>query len=115
MSKQELDETVLVAVRRLLAGVLHLSETMGRIAIRKFASGAAPEQDANLERLTDRELEVFKLIGRGKKNAEIAKDLSLSVKTIESQRERIKGVLELSSGVDLVRCAILWIESGRIS
>ena len=57
---------------------------------------------------------MFKLIGRDKQNAEIAKDLSLSVKTIEDQRERIKGKLDLSSGAELVRSATLWIESGRI-
>jgi DNA-binding NarL/FixJ family response regulator len=115
VSKQELDETVVIAVRRLLAGEIHLSEAMNRVFLRRFVGGATLEQEANLERLTDRELEVFKLIGRGKQNADIAKDLSLSVKTIESQRERIKGKLELSSGADLVRCATVWIESGRIS
>lgn len=115
VSKQELDETVLIAVRRLLAGDIHLSEAMSRVFVRKFVGAAARGDGASLERLTDRELEVFKLIGRGKQNAEIAKGLSLSVKTIESQRERIKGKLDLSSGADLVRSATLWIESGRIS
>ena len=115
VSKQALDETVVTAVRRLLAGEMHLSEAMNRVFLGKFVSGAAPEQDVTLQRLTDRELEVFKLIGRGKQNAEIAKDLSLSVKTIEAQRERIKAKLDLSTGAELVRSATLWIESGRIS
>ena len=88
---------------------------MSRVFVRKFVGGATLENGANLERLTDRELEVFKLIGRGKQNAEIAHDLSLSVKTIEAQRERMKRKLDLSSGADLFRCATLWIEAGRIS
>jgi DNA-binding NarL/FixJ family response regulator len=115
VSKQELDETVLTAIRRLLAGEMHTSEAMSRHLARKFVTGTTLDSGANLEQLTDRELEVFTLIGRGRKTTEIAQYLFLSVKTIESHRERLKTKLGLASGADLVRCATLWVESGRIS
>jgi DNA-binding CsgD family transcriptional regulator len=65
--------------------------------------------------LSDRELEVFKLIGRGKATGEIARSLCLSVKTIESYREHLKLKLKLHSGAALTRGAMLWIETGRVS
>ncbi len=113
VNKQEMDDTVLVAIRRVLAGGVHISEAMGREFTRKFMAGGTLEKTAGLERLSDREFEVFQLIGCGKSTREIAKLLSLSVKTIESHREHIKQKLELSSGTDLARCATVWIETGR--
>ncbi|MCX6876123.1 MAG: response regulator transcription factor [Verrucomicrobia bacterium] len=114
VTKQELDDTVLIAIRRLLAGEIHTSETMGRQFIRKFMGGSTLRKGPGMDLLSDRELEVFRLIGSGKTTREIAQTLHLSVKTIESYREHLKAKLELSSGPDLSRCAILWMETGRL-
>jgi DNA-binding NarL/FixJ family response regulator len=114
VTKQELDDTVLTAIRRVLAGELHTSEAMGRKFAQKFMAGGAIENGACLELLSDRELEVFRLIGRGKCTREIARSLRLSVKTIETHQAHLKAKLELPSGPALRRCAILWLETGRL-
>lgn len=113
VTKQEMDDTVLVAIRRVLAGEVHISESMGREFTRKFMAGGTLEKPAGLERLSDREFEVFQLIGCGKSTREIARLLGLSVKTIESHREHLKLKLDLTSGTELARCATVWIETGR--
>lgn len=113
VTKQEMDDTVLVAIRRVLAGEVYISDAMGREFTRKFMAGGTLEKTTGLERLSDREFEVFQLIGCAKSTREIAQFLGLSVKTIESHREHLKRKLELPSGVELARCATVWIETGR--
>lgn len=115
VTKQELGDTVLTAIRRVLVGEIHTSEAMSRKFVQKFMGGGTLEQGSGLERLSDRELEVFKLIGQGKSTRAIAQSLRLSVKTIESHREHLKAKLQVASGTDLVRRATLWVETGRIS
>ena len=115
VTKQDLDGTVLTAIRRLLAGEVHTSDAMSRKLTQKLVWGGNQAKGANLERLSDRELEVFKLIGQGKTTREIAQSLHLSAKTIESYREHLKVKLELASGADLSRCAIVWQETGRLN
>lgn len=114
VTKQEMDDTILIAIRRVLAGNIYTSEAIGRKLTEKFIGGGTLAKGACLEILSDRELEVFTLIGQGKKTGEIAKALCLSVKTIESYREHLKNKLDLSSGTALARCATLWAETGRI-
>lgn len=114
VTKQELDDTVLTAIRRVLAGEIHTSEAMSRRFTQKFMSGGTLGKKDGLEALSDRELAVFQLVARGKTTREIAQSLRLSVKTIESYREHLKAKLELPSGAALSRCAILWLETGRL-
>jgi len=114
LTKQELDDTVLTAIRRVLAGETYTSEAMSRRFAQKFISGGTIGKKEGLEILSDRELAVFQLIGQGKATGEIARSLGLSVKTIESYREHLKTKLELSSGAALSRCAMLWLETGRL-
>jgi DNA-binding NarL/FixJ family response regulator len=115
VSKQDFDETVLIAIRRLLAGEIHTSEPMARKLAEKFITGGRLDQRTGIERLSDREFEVFKLIGEGKTTREISSHLGVSVKTIETHREHLKLKLAQPSGAGLSRCAILWRESGRLS
>jgi DNA-binding NarL/FixJ family response regulator len=104
--KQEATDHVLTAVRRVLQGEIYLSERMERRMMQRFAqTGSAPSLDP-LEALSDRELEIFRLIGRGKGSREIARMLCLSVKTIESHRAHIKEKLNLKSPVELIQHAI---------
>ena len=67
----------------------------------------------SVEKLSDRELEVLRLIGEGVKTAEIARQLFLSVKTIETYRDRIRQKLGLSDGMDLIRYAMRWVLENR--
>lgn len=115
LSKAEFGESVLFAIRRLLAGEIHTSEAMMRQFAEKFISGTALATRHGVDRLSDRELEVFKLIGQGKTTREIAANLGLSVKTIETYREHLKVKLDLSTGACLNRSAILWMETGHLS
>jgi DNA-binding NarL/FixJ family response regulator len=115
VTKQEIDGTVIIAIRRLLAGEVHISDKLSRHFAKRFVVGESLGTREGVEMLSDRELEVFKMIGRGKTTREIALLLGLSVKTIESYREHLKLKLNQQSGVGLSHCAILWIESGRLS
>ena len=91
------------------------SKAMARKFTQKLVTGGKREPGTSLELLSDRELEVFKQIGRGKSTREIAASLRLSVKTIETYREHLKVKLELPNGAALSRCAILWLETVRLS
>jgi DNA-binding NarL/FixJ family response regulator len=115
VTKQQLDDTVLIAIRRLLNGEMYMSEKMGARFAEKFLGGRTLEKDSPLAVLTDRELEVFRLIGQGQGTRRIAQRLHLSIKTIESHREHIKQKLTIESGAALARRATLWVETGRIS
>jgi DNA-binding NarL/FixJ family response regulator len=116
LMKQEAPEQVLVALRRVLAGEVYVSDRMSSRLLRQMAGGAPPAGDSPLRGLTDRELEVFRRIGRGHGTRQIAEDLHLSVKTVESYRTHIKEKLGLHSAVELVRTAVEWcVEADRAS
>ena len=106
VTKQQLDETVLVAIRRLLAGETYMSGTVGERLAARFVAGRTIATDSPLEVLSDRELQVFRLIGQGRSTRQIAATLHLSIKTIETHREHIKQKLNLQSSNDLLRYAI---------
>ncbi len=104
--KQEATEKILDAVRRVLAGGVYLSEKMGSKLMHQLVGGKPVEGGSSLEKLSDRELEVFGLIGQGKGTRQIAEHLRLSVKTIESHRAHIKEKLNLKDANELVHMAI---------
>lgn len=113
ITKQQQDETLLVAIRQLLAGETYMSDKLrGRLAA-KFVAGGTLETDSPLIALSDRELQVFRLIGRGLGTRQIAEALHLSIKTIESHREHIKHKLRLESSAELAQRATQWVETGR--
>ncbi len=106
--KQEATENVLVALRRILRGEMYVSERVASTMLRQIASGSVKPGRAPIARLSDRELEVFRLIGEGHGTRQIAEELNLSVKTIESYQSHIKEKLALQSARDLVQRAIEW-------
>ena len=106
--KQEATENVLVALRRILRGEMYVSDRMASTMLRQIASGAGKPGQATISRLSDRELEVFRLIGEGHATRQIAEELHLSVKTVESYQAHIKEKLALQSARDLVQRAIEW-------
>jgi DNA-binding NarL/FixJ family response regulator len=100
-------------MRRLLNGETYVSDKLeARLAV-KYLGGQTLEGDASLDVLSDRELQVFRLIGEGQSTRQIAKTIALSVKTIESHLEHIKQKLTLASSVELAQRATQWIEGGR--
>ncbi len=106
--KQEATEKVLVAVRRILNGEVYLSERMSKKMLEQYIGGAPSMIQSQIASLSDRELEVFRLIGEGRATREIAEELHLSVKTVETYQAHIKEKLVLRSGRQLIQHAIQW-------
>jgi DNA-binding NarL/FixJ family response regulator len=106
--KQEATEKVLVAIRRILQGEVYLSDRLTNTMLQQYVRGNAPTRKSPLVNLTDRELEVFRLIGEGHGTRQIADELHLSVKTIESYQAHIKEKLSLRNARELVQHAIEW-------
>ena len=103
--KQEAPTKVIAAIRRVLDGHIYVSEKMATRLVDQFVMPSAAVSLPTSE-LSDRELEVLTLIGRGLGTREIAEKLFLSVKTVEAHRERIKEKLKLKSGAELIRYAV---------
>jgi DNA-binding NarL/FixJ family response regulator len=106
--KQEATEKVLVAIRRIVQGEVYLSDRLTSAMLQHYVRGAAPGKISPIVNLTDRELEVFRLIGEGHGTRQIAEELHLSVKTIESYQAHIKEKLALRNARELVQHAIEW-------
>src|SRR5437870_12128339 len=105
--KAEAPEKLLLAVRRILRGEVYLSEKESARALADFARGAPPALNSPAEQLSDRELEVFRCIGRGLSLREIAGQLHLSVKTVETHCAHIKTKLNVANSRELARRAFL--------
>ncbi len=109
VSKHEASRTIVQAVRTILAGKLYLSPKMTELVVqRAFVAGADLSRPA-VDRLTEREREVFELIGQGLSSRQIAVKLEVSPKTIETHREHIKEKLELTTSTELTRYAVQWV------
>jgi DNA-binding NarL/FixJ family response regulator len=106
--KQEATEKVLVALRRILSGEIYVSERIANSMLQHYVRGANPARHSSISELTDRELEVFRLIGEGHGTRQIAAALHLSVKTVESYQAHIKEKLSLRSARELVQHAVEW-------
>lgn len=111
ITKQEATLNILQAIRQVLAGEVYLSTAMASRVMRKMVGTSTGGSDSPLEVLTDRELEVFQLIGRGLGTRQIAAELKIGIKTIESYRARIRTKLHLSDGTQLLHRAVQWVES----
>jgi DNA-binding NarL/FixJ family response regulator len=106
--KQEATEKVLVALRRILSGEIYVSGRIANSMLQHYVHGASPSPQSSISELTDRELEVFRLIGEGHGTRQIAEVLHLSVKTVESYQAHIKEKLSLRSARELVQHAVEW-------
>lgn len=110
LMKLEAGETLVTALRQILNGGIYLSEKIGSKMIMKMASGNASKSDNPLDLLSDRELEVFELTGKGLSTKDIGSKLHISVKTVESHRANIKDKLQLETANELMRHAVRWVE-----
>jgi DNA-binding NarL/FixJ family response regulator len=111
--KQEGGKKLMQAIRQVLGGQIYVSEKMSAKILELFSGHRPQASHSVMERLTDREFEIFQLIGAGQASRDIARSLHLSVKTVEAHRANIKKKLELVSGADLVRYAIRWTEAQK--
>lgn len=110
--KQESTEKILTAIRQILAGEIYLSEKMRTQMLQRMVDHRPQPGAPTLAALTDRELEVMRLIGLGLGTGDIARELHRSVKTIEAHRSNAKDKLGLKTSAEFVRYAIQWVEKG---
>ena len=113
MMKEEAAEKVLEAIRCVMAGRIYLSDAMASRLLHQFVDGKSKAGASPVDGLSDRELEVFQLIGRGLGTGEIARQLHLSPKTIETYRAHIKNKMNLESATELLQHAIQYVQSMR--
>lgn len=109
--KQEGGKKLMQAMRQVLEGRIYVSEKISAGILETLSGGRAGTQSSPMETLSDRELEVFQLIGQGKGTRDVADALHLSVKTVDVHRANIKAKLKLNSASELIRYAVRWTES----
>ena len=109
--KQQGGKKLMEAIRHILTGQIYVSEKMSAKILEIFSGRRTETESSPVGRLSDREFEVFQLIGEGKGTREIAEKLHLSVKTVEVHRANIKEKLDLKSATELVRHAVRWAEA----
>jgi len=112
--KQKTYETLITAIKRILEGGIYLSDQISEKIINKIVAGGSSVEKTILTELTDREIEVLRLIGNGKSTREISKTLNLSVNTINTYRERIKVKLNLKNYLELQKYAIHFMTKKEI-
>jgi DNA-binding NarL/FixJ family response regulator len=108
ISKQEPPETLIRAIRQVLRGELYLSPRMTTRVLNRVVAGA-PSQEDPVQGFSNRELEVYEMIGQGLTVQQIATRLHLSPKTIETHREKIKQKLNVTNSAELNRRAVQWV------
>ncbi len=109
--KQEPPEKILDAIRQVLVGKIFVSEKMREKMLQRYVLGSSQRNVSSVDQLSDRELEVFRLIGKGMGTRQIAKELDLSIKTVETYREHIKEKLNLENSSKLLQYAIDWVQN----
>jgi len=112
--KHETSKNVLTSIRRVIGGDIYVSERIvNRIALR-LTSARRPVAGSPVERLSDRELEIFQLLGQGRTPSEIARDLNLSLKTVQAYCARAKEKFGVTSLTELLRAAIRWDDASHV-
>lgn len=110
LMKEEALEKILTAIRRVLSGAIYVSDNLAAKMLQQQVRGQTDIHESPVKGLSDRELEVFQLIGAWKKTREIADELHLSIKTIEYYREQIKRKLNLKNAAELTQYATSWVQ-----
>ena len=107
--KAEADQQILAAIRSVLDHRIYISESIKEKILQRLARGVHDPQEAFLEQLSDREIEVYQLTGEGLDTRQISERLCICVKTVECYRARIKSKLKLRSGTELIQHATKWV------
>lgn len=108
--KQQVSDKVVEAIRQVLRGDIYVSDDIRRRILLGMRGKQTSEEKTPMERLSDRELEVFRLLGNGHTTRRIAEELHLSIKTVETYRAHIKEKLSLDNATELLRYAVQWVE-----
>jgi DNA-binding NarL/FixJ family response regulator len=111
LMKDAVSENIIKAIRTVLSGEIYVSNTISKRFLHKIAGDKADTTKTPIENLSYREFEIFRLIGEGFKASQIARQLHLSTKTIETYRSRIKEKLNLTNAAELLRYSIKWTKS----
>jgi DNA-binding NarL/FixJ family response regulator len=109
--KGEVTSDILAAIRDVLAGRIYLSPQMREVFAERFVDGHVPSLHSPVETLSDRELQVFQLLGQGIETRRVAQKLNVSIKTVQAYCARIKDKLQLSNASELLREAVRWSDS----
>jgi DNA-binding NarL/FixJ family response regulator len=113
--KEQASKEVLKAIHRILAGEIYLSEKMAAKMLHKIADGKSDGDTPPEGALSDRELQVFQMIGQGLGTRQIAEELHISAKTVESYRAHIKVKMNLKNAHELTQHAVHWVESNHLN
>jgi len=113
--KEEASKEVLKAIHCILAGDIYLSKKMAARMLHKIAGGQSNEKTLPEGALSDRELQVFQSIGQGRGTRQIAEELHISAKTVESYRAHIKVKMDLKNAHELTQHAVHWVESNHLN
>jgi DNA-binding NarL/FixJ family response regulator len=111
LMKNVVSENIIKAIRTVLSGEIFVSDKIAKKFLRRVAGGKADTTQASIGTLSEREFRIFRLIGEGYKASQIARQLNLSIKTIETYRARIKEKLNLSSAAELLQYSIKWAKN----
>ena len=111
--KRETTKKIITAIRRVLEGKLYVSERLASVFAEKFVEGNASAAGSPIEQLSDRELEVFQMLGEGCETRHIAESMNVSMKTVQAYCARIKEKLKLANATELLREAIRWNEDRK--
>lgn len=114
LMKNKADSKVVEAIRHILEGGTYLSPEMTATILSEHVGGSHSQQESPLERLSNRELEVFMLLGKGHERREIAEALTLSPRTIDTYRDHLKDKLSIDTNAGLRRYAAIWVEWGNL-
>jgi DNA-binding NarL/FixJ family response regulator len=114
LMKQAPTRMVMEGIRRVLRGEIAVSEAISSQIVHSFARGVVPSEHTEVEGLTHRELEVFQMLGQGLGTRQIARQLRVSLSTVETHRAHIKEKLRLPTGPELVRRAVEWVNRRAI-
>jgi DNA-binding NarL/FixJ family response regulator len=106
--KSEPATTVIAAIRKVLGGNVHISEKMATLVVAKFVKGEPEQIPSPLEALSDRELEVFRMLGQGKGTREIAQEMNVALPTVSSFKNRIKEKLQFKNSTEMILYSLQW-------
>jgi len=109
--KDAATEKVIEAIRQIINGEIFLSPEMSRRLLNRLVQKDIPEGGSTVSALTNRELQIFEMIGMGRKSSEVSKDLHISIKTVEAHRANIKKKLNLKNHIELLQFATHWVQS----
>jgi DNA-binding NarL/FixJ family response regulator len=109
--KRETAKKIIMAIRQVLDGKIYMSESLASVFAEKFVDGRLPARGSLVERLSDRELEAFQLLGKGYETRQVAEMMNVSMKTVQAHCAHIKEKLKLTNAAELLREAVRWQEN----